>query len=58
VYANGDVPYAAYATGRVNFIGVKVVGVLPEDLMAVMSCFFDLTIPIIQELPVAAPLNY
>jgi len=32
--------------------------VLPEDLMAVMSCFFDLTIPIIQELPVAAPLNY
>ena len=58
MYANGDVPYAAYATGRVNSIGVKVVGMLLEDLMAVMRCFFDLMIPIIQELPVAAPLNY
>jgi hypothetical protein len=60
MYANRDVPYAEYATGRVNFIGVKAVRVLWQDLMAVIRCFFDLMIPIIQELPVAANniLNY
>ena len=54
VWLNGDVPYVAYETGRVNCIGGKIAGVLPEDLTAVISCFFDLTIPTIQVLCLAA----